>query len=94
MEVRARMQVNVLMRSLPMHDLFKDMPRFYAPMMWFEQSAKITSDLGFMLNILLVLSDIGIGVFYSIAGIGFFMVFIRFIVVIRRHQKKSSMNLS
>lgn len=73
--------------------MVRESPRFYAPMMWFEQKAKITSDLATLINLLLVLTEIGMGVFYGIAGIGFLMVFIRFMVIILRHKKKSTLEL-
>lgn len=90
MEVKANLQVNFLLQPLEDFDLFKNSPRLYVPMLWFRQRAKLTSDLAWLVNLLLIVTDIGIGVFYGIGGIGFFMVFGRFIYLLRKYQKKAS----
>lgn len=91
--MRAALQVNFLLDPNEKFDLFKNSPRMFVPMLWFRQRAKLTSGLAWLVNLLLIVTDVGIGVFYGIAGIGFVMVFARFIYIVRRHRKKTEMKV-
>ncbi|XP_050293736.1 uncharacterized protein LOC126734243 [Anthonomus grandis grandis] len=52
LQVSARLQVNLLMQSVPGVGVFSKVPRVYMPILWFEQNVLIPEDLIFYLRIL------------------------------------------
>ncbi|XP_046739499.1 protein croquemort-like isoform X2 [Diprion similis] len=58
-DVAARLQVNILLQPLQSLSLFKDVPKTYFPMFWFNERAGITEELAPSLWLLIHLLDIG-----------------------------------
>lgn len=89
LEVKARLQINLLLQPFPKYSMFQNIKEnLYIPIVWFEESATLSSDLSFMVNLLLMLPDIGVAVFYAIGGLAYLVMFIRFMVVIYRTRTK------
>lgn len=70
LDVRASMQINVLMETIPGIDFYRSLPRIYMPMMWFSERAVITEGMANELMPLAVLSQWGPVALFLIAGIG------------------------
>lgn len=46
MDVRASLQVNVLLQNYPMYGMYKNISKkIYMPMIWFSQRAHVTKDI-------------------------------------------------
>lgn len=91
LEVRAQLQINILLQPVSQFKLFKKVPKMYVPMMWFRQRARITPDLAQRASILHILPGAGLGVFYGLAAIGLSIIVIRLIVLLKRHNKSPDM---
>jgi len=74
LEVKARMQINILLRPYENSKLFKDVPRLMFPILWFTQSAELTPDLADMAKLIIRLPAIGMGTFFGLAGIGALLI--------------------
>jgi len=70
MEIRARMQINMYLRSDPELDIYKDVPNMYVPVIWFTQAADLPDDLGSMINMLFALKGSGMIICYILSAIG------------------------
>lgn len=89
LEVRAQLQINILLQPISWFKIFKKVPKMYVPMMWFRQRARITPDLAQRASILHILPGVGLGIFYTLAGIGLSIIVIRLIVLLKRPNKSA-----
>lgn len=87
LEVKARMQINILLRPYENSELFKNMPRVMMPALWFTQSAELTSKLADVTKLLVKLPAIGKGTFFGIAGLGALLLFIGIMITLRNGWK-------
>ncbi|XP_012271292.1 protein croquemort-like [Orussus abietinus] len=58
-DVAARLQINILLQPSSTVTLFKDVPRIYFPMFWFNMRAGVTEDMALSLRYLLMFPSIG-----------------------------------
>lgn len=59
MEIKGRFQLNVLMNPIKNIDMYRNVPRKFIPVVWFEQSFKIDENLALLMKIALNLSLFG-----------------------------------
>ncbi|PSN44095.1 hypothetical protein C0J52_07656 [Blattella germanica] len=88
LDVKARMQINVLLQSYKNSKVFVEgMPKIMMPALWFTQSAELTSDLGNLTKLLVNLPSIGMGTFFGIAAIGALLIVSGVVITFRRGWK-------
>lgn len=83
LDVKARMQINFMLRPYEDSDLFQNMPIAMIPALWFTQSAELTSDLADVTKLLVRLPAIGHGTFFGIGGIGVLLLFAGIMITLR-----------
>lgn len=83
LDVKARMQINVLLRPYENSKLFKDVPRVMVPILWFTQSAELTPSLADLVKLLLKLPTIGLTTFFGLAGIGALLIVSGIVITVR-----------
>lgn len=74
LDVKARMQVNLLLRPYENSKLFKNVPRVMIPILWFTQTAELSDDLADLTKLLVSLPAIGWVTFFGLAGIGALLI--------------------
>ncbi|XP_026289526.1 protein croquemort isoform X2 [Frankliniella occidentalis] len=85
LEVRAQLQINVLLQPIKGLTMYEKVPKVLMPMFYFRQTAELTPDLGSQVKLLLNLSRIGTITFYGLAGIGGLLLAIATFITIRGH---------
>lgn len=70
LDVKASLQINILMESVPGIDFYSNLPRTYMPMMWFTERAVITETMVKELMPLAILTQWGPASLFIFAGIG------------------------
>ncbi|KAF7992790.1 hypothetical protein HCN44_005134 [Aphidius gifuensis] len=76
LDVAARLQVNILLQPSNTIDLFKNVPKIYLPIMWFDLRGGTTDNLASSLRQILWLNKIGIYGSTILASIGGLMLII------------------
>uniref|UniRef100_A0A1B6CTY0 Uncharacterized protein n=1 Tax=Clastoptera arizonana TaxID=38151 RepID=A0A1B6CTY0_9HEMI len=94
LDIRARLQINILMRPVKSIGLFKDVPEVMVPMLWFEQSGTLTTDLAFELRTLLFLFTIDFYIAFVIAMSGFSLLVYTALTFPKKLKEKQSIELS
>jgi len=84
LDVKARMQINMLLRPYKNSKLFRDVPKVMVPMLWFTQSAELTPDLADMAKLLIKLPTIGLATFFGLAGIGGLLIVCGIVITLRK----------
>ncbi|XP_011300459.1 protein croquemort isoform X2 [Fopius arisanus] len=87
LQVKARLQLNLLIQPMEHIGLFANVPKVFIPMLWFRQEADLSSDLGSQLKFVLILPTLGHVTFFGIAGLGLLIFFIGGVVCIRGRRK-------
>ncbi|XP_015115646.1 protein croquemort isoform X2 [Diachasma alloeum] len=87
LQVRARLQLNLLIQPIKHIRLFEKVPKVFIPMLWFRQEADLSSDLGSQLKFVLILPTLGHVTFFGIAGLGVLLLFIGGVVCIRGRRR-------
>ncbi|XP_063975444.1 protein croquemort-like isoform X3 [Diachasmimorpha longicaudata] len=87
LQVRARLQLNLLIQPIQYIGLFENVPKVFIPMLWFRQEADLSSDLGSQLKFVLILPTLGNVTFYGIAGLGVLLLIIGGIVCVRGRRR-------
>lgn len=59
LEIKGRFQLNVLMNPIKNIDMYRDVPRKFIPVVWFEQSFKVDESLALWIKIALNLDLLG-----------------------------------
>lgn len=88
LEVRAQLQINLLIQPYSRYSMFKQIPKMFVPMMWFRQRARITPDLASQGSLLHILPVAGLCLFYALAGIGLTIIIVRFTVLLLKRSPK------
>nr|CAD7603521.1 unnamed protein product [Timema genevievae] len=70
LDVAARFQVNILLDQRPYISLFKNVPKIFFPMLWFEERAAMPQEMASQLKLLLHLPTIGLVVSITLVVIG------------------------
>ncbi|XP_015598597.1 protein croquemort isoform X2 [Cephus cinctus] len=83
LQIRAMLQINVLVQPDNAMSLFRNIPKTYVPMMWFKQEADLSSNYASQITFLLILPTLGYVTFYGIAAIGVLLFFIGIALLIR-----------
>nr|CAD7264916.1 unnamed protein product [Timema shepardi] len=72
LDVAARFQVNILLDQRPYISLFKNVPKIFFPMLWFEERAAMPQEMASQLKLLLHLPTIGLVVSITLVLVGLF----------------------
>lgn len=80
LDVKASLQINILMESIPGISFYKGLKRVHVPMIWFSEMAKISEPMANELMPLSVLSQWGPVALFLIAGVGGVLVLIGLIL--------------
>lgn len=83
LDVKARMQINLLLRPYEKSKLFKDVPKVMVPILWFTQSVDLTPDLADLAKLLVKLPAIGLSIFFGLAGIGALLIVCGIVITLR-----------
>lgn len=73
MQVKARLQINLLTEKIPKMSFFK-VPRTYMPMIWFSQHTEMTEEIARDLRPLSLLASYGVWILGGIATVGFILL--------------------
>ncbi|KAI4493242.1 hypothetical protein M0802_009530 [Mischocyttarus mexicanus] len=84
LEVKAQLQLNIMVEPIDGMSIFKYVKKTYMPMMWFTQEASLTSDYVSQVKFLLILPKLGLITFIGISAIGILISFIGIFVYIRQ----------
>lgn len=87
LQVRARLQLNLLIQPIKHIKLFENVPKIFIPMLWFRQEADLSSDLGSQLKFVLILPTLGQVTFLGIAGLGLLLFVIGVVIWIRGKRR-------
>ncbi|XP_043269958.1 protein croquemort-like isoform X2 [Venturia canescens] len=87
MQVRGKLQLNLLIQPDKFIEIFKNVPRTFVPMLWFSQEADLTSSLASQVKFVLILPLLGQVTLYGIAAIGFLLLAIGTGIYIRRTRR-------
>lgn len=68
--------------------MFENVPNMLVPMMWFRQTVSLDDDLAKDVRLALNLESIGIISFYTIAGVGVFVIAIGLLLLFCGAWKK------
>lgn len=70
LEIAARFQVNLLITPIPGLKMYKNVPRKFMPILWFEQHLKIPADIAYIVKAVLAAPLAGqlLGGIFLIAG--------------------------
>ncbi|XP_024942403.1 protein croquemort isoform X2 [Cephus cinctus] len=85
-QIRATVQISLLVQPDDAMSLFRNVPKTYVPMMWFAQRADLPSSYASGIIFLLILPTLGCVIFYGIAGIGVLLFFIGSVLFVRRRR--------
>ncbi|KAK2575738.1 hypothetical protein KPH14_012124 [Odynerus spinipes] len=83
MQVKAQLQLNLLVEPIEHMSIFKFVRKTYMPMMWFTQEANLTSNYASQVKFLLVLPTLGLVTCIGIAAIGLLISFIGIFIFVR-----------
>lgn len=90
MFVDARLMLNLMIEPVKHIGMFENLPkRIYFPVFWFDQKAVLSEELSSLAKLVQILPDVGMGVFFGLAGIGALMVFIGIMLTVRNGWKGS-----
>ena len=70
LEVKIRLQINVLVRPLQYIQILEDIPTMFYPMIWFETTTELTEDLASQLRLLSMVPRFGNIFGYSGVALG------------------------
>ncbi|EFN76142.1 Protein croquemort [Harpegnathos saltator] len=83
LQVKAQLQLNLLLEPVEYMSMFQNLTRTYIPMLWFTQEANLTASYASMVKVVLILPTLGIVTCFGIAGIGILIFFIGIFIFIR-----------
>ncbi|XP_047119615.1 protein croquemort-like [Schistocerca piceifrons] len=90
MFVDARLMLNLLLEPVKHIKMFENLPRrIYFPVFWFNQKAVLSDELSTLAKLVQIAPDVGMGVFFGLAGIGALMLFIGIMLTVRHGWKGS-----
>ncbi|XP_023716223.1 protein croquemort isoform X2 [Cryptotermes secundus] len=84
LDVKARVQINILLRPYKNSKLFNNVPKVMIPMLWFTQSAELSDNLADLTKLLVSLPAIGWVTFFGLAGIGALLIICGIVITLRR----------
>ncbi|XP_066601238.1 protein croquemort-like isoform X2 [Prorops nasuta] len=87
MEVKAQLQLNILVQPDDAMSLFRNIPTTYIPILWFDQDTQLTSEYSSLVKMILILSTTGYVTFFGIAAIGLFVSLIGLFIYIREKRR-------
>lgn len=90
-EVAARLQANVLIRSSPNIALFQDAPYMFFPLIWFEQKVRIPEKM--IAEIKIAINVPTIGYFCTSFITGFGLILLIWLILQRKHIRDDSKNV-
>ncbi|XP_047356579.1 protein croquemort isoform X1 [Vespa velutina] len=84
LQVKAQLQLNLMVESIQQMSIFKYVRKTYMPMMWFTQEANLTPNYVNQVKFLHILPSLGLVTSIGIAGIGILITFIGLFVFVRQ----------
>ncbi|XP_014485901.1 PREDICTED: protein croquemort-like [Dinoponera quadriceps] len=88
MQVKAQLQLNLLLEPVEYMRMFQNLTRTYIPMLWFTQEANLTANYASMVKVVLILPSLGAVTCFGIAGIGILILFIGIFIFIRNKWRR------
>lgn len=88
LQVKAQLQLNLLLEPNEYMSLFKHVRKTYMPIMWFTQEANLTGEYTNQVKFLLILPTLGLVTCIGIAAIGILLSFIGTFIYIRRRWQR------
>ncbi|KAJ6649883.1 Protein croquemort [Pseudolycoriella hygida] len=79
-EVKARMQVNILMQTIPGLAIYENLPEIMVPMFWFSQNVALDEKLAEQARLAVNLPSYGVYAAYGIAGLGAILLIVGIIL--------------
>lgn len=89
LQVQARLQMNLLITPVDKIRIFEKLPKTFMPMLWFQQSAKLTSRYSTSIKFLIILPTLGYVTMFGIAGIGSLLLVIGSVIIVRAKRRSS-----
>lgn len=86
-QVRARLQVNILVEPDKDLDVVDDVERRFMPLIWFEVRADLTNDIAWWVNVALQMPVIGTASFFSLLAISLIVVAVSATILLRRRSR-------
>lgn len=83
LEIRGRLQINLLVRNEPASSIYGHVPDTFVPMFWFTQSADITKELADKAKTIATVKNSGIWASYGLAVSGILFTIIGLWLIIR-----------
>jgi scavenger receptor class B, member 1 len=74
LEIAARFQLNLLIDPIPRFKMYKNVPRLFMPVVWFEQHVKASSNIAIIVKLILNAVTIGQIFGFILTGIGVFLI--------------------
>jgi len=88
LDVKAQLQLNIYLERVTGIQMFEKVRNLMVPMLWFRQSATLTSDYASQVKVLLVLPSVALYTGYGLLLIGLFILCISAIITCRRAWKE------
>uniref|UniRef100_A0A336LK52 CSON007932 protein n=1 Tax=Culicoides sonorensis TaxID=179676 RepID=A0A336LK52_CULSO len=83
LEIRARLQINLLLTPDPTSSIYKNVPHIMMPMFWFSQVADITPELAGKAKTMAIVKEAGMWTSYVMAAIGSLLLLIGITLAVR-----------
>jgi len=83
LEVRARLQINLMIQNDPASPLYKNVPTMFIPMFWFSQVADITEELALKAAVMNEVQTGGMWSAYVLASIGLILLVVGVLIALR-----------
>ncbi|XP_033224505.1 protein croquemort-like isoform X2 [Belonocnema kinseyi] len=94
MQVKAQLQLNLFIQHDDKIDMFRGINNTYVPMLWFSQTATLTSEYATLVKFMHILPLLGYVVFYGIGCIGVLIFFIGIFITLKaRWREEENQNL-
>nr|CAD7203608.1 unnamed protein product [Timema douglasi] len=87
LQVRARMQINILLQSIPDITLLKNVPRVFIPCMWFSQNADLDQSLAPTVKNTLLAKWVGSATLFGLSALGVLFLIIGLIITVRENWR-------
>lgn len=87
LDVRARLQINVLLQPIHGFSMYEKVPRLMVPMLWFTQRATLTTELANQAKLALMLPGLGIYVAIFFGTIGTILIGVFAYVYLRKWSR-------
>ncbi|CRK93828.1 CLUMA_CG007355, isoform A [Clunio marinus] len=89
LQIQARLQINLMMKSYPWAPDLVGVPNLMMPMFWFQQVAELSPELASDARLAAMLPDIGLWIAYGLAGLGGVLILVSILCFVYRWRRRS-----